>query len=815
MTSRIFVTGLPPSLSATEFKRHFSSQGVITDSKLFPERRIGYVGYTTSQEAERAVKYFNKTFIRMSKLAVEIARPIASMSEERQGRVPAAPIQTLMQPTSGTLKRKRGSNEAMEDPKLKEYLEIMHKKPNTMPKQMDAAAEPIEHVVQAEELSDDDVQTISRKKRSHEAENGETGEARQVAKEQEPTDRDSAPLSNEATTMNALNPSATDEDWLRSRTSRLLDLSGQDDEMTTSAPAGTIMPGSEVSKAPGHDAQHAPEKSDMIDADITENSAEAAAESDGQGDEAERKIRESSRLYLRNLAYSTTEDNIRESFSQYGDLLEVHVAMDKKTGQSKGFAFILFDDANNAVTARRRLDGTPLNGRLLHILPGTSKRETKIDDFALSKLPHKKQEQIKRKQEAATKTFNWNSLYMNQDAVLSSVADRLGVDKSTILDPTSSDAAVKQAHAETHVIQETKTYFRSQGVNLDSFSTKKRGDTAILVKNFPYDAKAGELKALFEQHGSIKRFLLPPSGTIAIIEFDNSAQAKAAFKSLAYSRIKSSMLYLEFAPKDLFDGEPMDEELPPPKKDQPNAADLLQAADVPDTLPTATLFVRNLNFSTTTQQLNEVFRPLDGFLSALVKTKTDPKKPGQLLSMGFGFLEFRSKTQAQKALFAMDGYKLDGHSLSIRASHKGQDAAEERKQSDRAKKQAAKRAKLVVKNLPFEATKKDIRSLLGAYGQLRSVRVPKKVGQSTRGFAFAEFTSPKEAENALDALQNTHLLGRRLVIDYAAEDPEDAEEEIEKMQNKVGSQLNKVAVQKLMGDNSRSKFRVNDQGVDE
>ena len=66
---------------------------------------------------------------------------------------------------------------------------------------------------------------------------------------------------------------------------------------------------------------------------------------------------------------------------------------------------------------------------------------------------------------------------------MSSVAERLGVAKAELLDPTSSDAAVKQAHAETHVIQETKAYFASNGVNIDAFKGRERGNTAILVKN--------------------------------------------------------------------------------------------------------------------------------------------------------------------------------------------------------------------------------------------------------------------------------------------------------------------------------------------
>lgn len=461
------------------------------------------------------------------------------------------------------------------------------------------------------------------------------------------------------------------------------------------------------------------------------------------------------------------------------------------------------------------MDGKVFQGRLLHILPAAAKRETTLDDFALSKLPLKKQQQIKRKREAASATFNWNSLYMNADAVMSSVADRLGVSKSTLLDPTSSDAAVKQAIAETNVIQETKSYFKEQGVDFDAFKRRERGDTAILVKNFPYETSATELKDLFEQHGKLKRFLMPPSGTIAIVEFFHAPEARAAFASLAYRKIHTSVLFLEKAPKELFQGTaPLTDSTVNIANQaavdaKASASELLQDSGAEATGTTSTLFVRNLNFSTTTDRLTDVFRPLSGFLTARVKTKTDSKKPGQVLSMGFGFLEFASKSQAAAALTAMDGYSLDGHKLQIRASHKATDAAEERRKEDKAKKLAARGTKIIIKNLPFEATKKDIYSLFGSYGSLRSVRVPKKFDKGARGFAFADFTTPKEAENAMDALRDTHFLGRRLVLDFAAEAPEDAEAEIEAMAKKAGSQLNKVALQKLTSG-GRKKFRVGD-----
>lgn len=482
--------------------------------------------------------------------------------------------------------------------------------------------------------------------------------------------------------------------------------------------------------------------------------------------------------------------------------------MDKKTGTVKGFAYVQFSDADAAENAMKENDGQTFEGRLLHILPAQKKRETKLDDFELSKLSLKKQQEIKRKREAASTNFNWNALYMNTNTVVSSVAHRLGLAKSEVLDPTSSDAAIKQAHAETHIIQETKAYFKQHGVDLDAFKKSQRGDTAILVKNITYDTNRDELTRLFEEHGELKKFLMPPSQTIAIVEFANEAQCKAAFGALAYRKLKGSVLFLEKAPKGIFDSKSITDidRHETGGVSTTSAADLKTADNtVSSTAGSSTLFVRNLNFSTTTKDLSELFQAAEGFLTARVKTKTDPKKPGQLLSMGFGFADFRSAQQAQAALQAMDGYSLQGHKLQIRASHKGADAAEERRMADAEKRAASKKTKVVIKNLPFEATRKDVRALFGAYGQLRSVRVPKKMDRAARGFAFADFTTPKEAESAMDALRDTHLLGRRLVLDFADEEPEDAEAEIEKMQQKVGAQVNKVALQKLTSG-GRKKF---------
>ncbi len=77
-SSRIFIRNLPPAgIAEAELRKHFSSRGQdITDVRLIPRRRIGYVGFKTAQDAAEEVRYFNRSYIRMSRLTVELAKPV-------------------------------------------------------------------------------------------------------------------------------------------------------------------------------------------------------------------------------------------------------------------------------------------------------------------------------------------------------------------------------------------------------------------------------------------------------------------------------------------------------------------------------------------------------------------------------------------------------------------------------------------------------------------------------------------------------------------------------------------------------------------
>jgi RNA recognition motif-containing protein len=81
------------------------------------------------------------------------------------------------------------------------------------------------------------------------------------------------------------------------------------------------------------------------------------------------------RLYVGNLAYSTTEDGLAEAFGQAGNVVEVAVIMDRETGRSKGFAFVTMETDAEAAAAIEALDGKELDGRTLRVAEAKPREE--------------------------------------------------------------------------------------------------------------------------------------------------------------------------------------------------------------------------------------------------------------------------------------------------------------------------------------------------------------------------------------------------------------------------------------------------------
>ena len=72
-------------------------------------------------------------------------------------------------------------------------------------------------------------------------------------------------------------------------------------------------------------------------------------------------------IYVGNLSFDTTEDDLRQAFEAHGEVASTQIIVDKFTGKSRGFAFVEMADDANAQTAIEQLDNVDLGGRQLKV----------------------------------------------------------------------------------------------------------------------------------------------------------------------------------------------------------------------------------------------------------------------------------------------------------------------------------------------------------------------------------------------------------------------------------------------------------------
>ncbi len=72
-------------------------------------------------------------------------------------------------------------------------------------------------------------------------------------------------------------------------------------------------------------------------------------------------------IYIGNMSYNTTEDQLRQAFEGFGEVSTVKIIMDRDSGEPRGFAFVEMAANNEAVAAISGLNGQDLNGRAMNV----------------------------------------------------------------------------------------------------------------------------------------------------------------------------------------------------------------------------------------------------------------------------------------------------------------------------------------------------------------------------------------------------------------------------------------------------------------
>jgi multiple RNA-binding domain-containing protein 1 len=358
-SSRIFVKALPPSFTEDEFRNHFSQNGKrdVTDAKFFPRRRIGYVGFRTPEDAQKAVKYFNKTFIRMSRIGVEIATPIDETNVHKgrvgapTGRRDAASTAHQIQDENPMKRKREVPTQEEQDPKMKEFLNVM--RPKSKSKSW-ANGDPVEDstvqqptndpsvpAIIAEEASDDEYETVPKKIKVRTIPEGhtitatETQMSNKPLSEQPEQEAPAPAISDEspAEKVESDQPAVSDADWARSRTSRLLGLLDDDEEEEAAAAAATTAvaePESRNEMLQSDDSADRKQEEQTVALDSSDHGAlppttdtQDDADSKSPVDTEIETARTTMRLFVRNLPYDVTSEALEAEFAPYGNLEEV------------------------------------------------------------------------------------------------------------------------------------------------------------------------------------------------------------------------------------------------------------------------------------------------------------------------------------------------------------------------------------------------------------------------------------------------------------------------------------------------------------
>lgn len=269
LMSRLIVKGLPPYVSDARLREHFSQKGSVTDVKLMrrpdgTSRRFGFVGFRTEDEARSALEYFDRTYIDTARLSVAFARSIGDESLVKHKK------KEREKPTEPRAEKPKGKGASFD-----EFLAVM------APKLKRKAPEP----------APTEPQDTPKKKKTKEPK----------AKAEDEREPETAPS----------------------------DGAAQDEELDDLAYMRRRMRYKVAGEAPpafvqSDDEQEEEEEEEEEEEDPAEVAHRAKlAEEQRKDEENVDTIMESGRLFVRNLPFTATEDELESFFAAYGPVAQV------------------------------------------------------------------------------------------------------------------------------------------------------------------------------------------------------------------------------------------------------------------------------------------------------------------------------------------------------------------------------------------------------------------------------------------------------------------------------------------------------------
>lgn len=809
--SRLIVKNLPKVVNEQKLHKLFSQKGTITDLQLKYKdgkfRQFGFVGYENEESAQKAAEFFNDSFVGASKIKVEICTALGDEAKpkswskyskdseshiKKQIKVTEKKTEEINHDAEKERKKSRNQlediiEEHKDDPQFQEFMRAHAKDKlswendlSTLSKANDSndevgtdipdhkkpANQKISDVDYMKQLIDSKSEIVSFEKKKDNKNQLKlfTIKVRNVPKKIKREEIKKFFRPSKAHSVRI--PRNSNFCYVGFKLERDMKRALSKDK--------SFLKGKQI---------HVYEFTHQTEENVEESRLKVNARWQEQHEkmEGQESICDSGKLFFRNLPYNVSEDDVQKVFEKYGSIVEINVPIDSITRRVKGFGTVTFLMPEDAVRAYSELNGTLFHGRMFHILPGKANEIADAEETNEKNFKDRKRKELKQ---SAASAHNWNTLFMGANAVAELISKTFGKTKEEVLDTSTggTGAAVRLALGETQIVLEMKRFLESNGVRLEAFDedTVKRSKTVILVKNLPINTNVDELREKFEQFGVVEKVLLPPSGVTCIIQFEDPSEARKAFKKLAYSKFRHVPLYLEWAPENVFRSKKKIEDPLDNKEDveseniskeinehSENKNDLKDEDSTPPENGT-TLFIKNLDQNANEESIKSAFRHIGAIHTVQIAKKKNTD--GGWISLGYGFIQFKLAKCADKALKTMQMKSINGKNVELKRSDRTLNLAEQAPRKISKNKTQDGSTKIMVRNIPFQATSSEIRQLFQTFGDLKAVRLPRKTGvDQHRGFGFIDFINKSDAKNAFEAMHlSTHLYGRRLVLEWAA-----------------------------------------------
>jgi multiple RNA-binding domain-containing protein 1 len=452
--SRICVKNLGKTTNEKQLKDLFGTKGEVTDVRLVKtksgkSRQLAFLGFRTEVQAQEAINYFNNTFLETTRITVESAKKIGDQTliDSTRSKITKKKLEKAAKEQS--VENQKAKNDARlaakkasisKEPQSKEkrdFMEAMKPRRNTQfwanDESLPSTLAPNDEdgsgsvTVIKNDAEDDDDSDVDEEDMNDFSNSAIQNKAPEIPKKGKKEDKLSGGVDKASVPVPKVSQGISDMDYLRSKVkAHFSDDEASDigDAMEEDSDEDSVEPikatrGAKSSSAPSSGVK------DTVDSSQTEPSSELPAGDKGVDEENGDDYEDSGRLFVRNLTFSCTEDEIKSIFGAFGPVTMVHLPLDAEK-KSKGFGFVQFVIPEQAQKAREELDGSSFQGRLLHIINAKKAPEIVARDLdsGKTKLSSYQQKKEEDRRKMANRTEGWNSSFVRSDAVVDSLADR-------------------------------------------------------------------------------------------------------------------------------------------------------------------------------------------------------------------------------------------------------------------------------------------------------------------------------------------------------------------------------------------------------